>query len=638
MSFFQATNIKFFGIEDPFLGTFFLKFAVLKIMMNKYIFKMFIKGFKCVVLFFVSLLVFLNFANANELNTDLFSALNSGDLEIVEQQLSHGANVNAADKYGRTPLYRAVSRGYLEMVSLLLSHGADVNTADEDGVTVLYWPVADNNLEMASLLLSHGADVNIADQGGRTPLYRAVSRGYLEMVSLLLKHGADVNITDQGGKRPLYWAAYAYRAGYVENLEIANLLIDSGAILDAHSAKTCFENMSVDTLESFLRRENVQSAIRGFLNDIKRDLLDSLVVRELALGPTMTPLIEWFEAQFGVRRGAIPGAVRNVIREGLESAWTLNEVIFNQGVDAAKELIENKVCIGIVTVRGLFYDHILEAAKHYEQMHTEFAFYYVTRAMIDMLGVDAFSGLIFPGANDNYPRGLSEFTLADMPENSRTETEVTYQYVYEQAQLVGVPTLGICAGAQHLALHREAALTPNKTHNRDVSLIPFRVPHFLSLTIQERKALLEHCEAPQLMVDVFRAHSYSAVTESLQEQGFELGVEDGETPLAFYQDFDTLGIQFHPEARYEGTSSSYGDRESRKRQTNLINGFFELCGSYQSWVDWGCKQGISRKDALKMREELLQDILERLAECEENPNALDRVGLWHEEELLFQPL
>ncbi|HCR37847.1 MAG TPA: hypothetical protein DIU37_06815, partial [Opitutae bacterium] len=186
MSFFQATNIKFFGIEDPFLGTFFLKFAVLKIMMNKYIFKMFIKGFKCVVLFFVSLLVFLNFANANELNTDLFSALNSGDLEIVEQQLSHGANVNAADKYGRTPLYRAVSRGYLEMVSLLLSHGADVNTADEDGVTVLYWPVADNNLEMASLLLSHGADVNIADQGGRTPLYRAVSRGYLEMVSLLL--------------------------------------------------------------------------------------------------------------------------------------------------------------------------------------------------------------------------------------------------------------------------------------------------------------------------------------------------------------------------------------------------------------------------------------------------------------------
>ena len=48
----------------------------------------------------------------------------NGLVEIAEILIANGADLNAVDKYGRTPLTRAEDGGHKDVVKLLISHGA----------------------------------------------------------------------------------------------------------------------------------------------------------------------------------------------------------------------------------------------------------------------------------------------------------------------------------------------------------------------------------------------------------------------------------------------------------------------------------------------------------------------------------
>ena len=86
------------------------------------------------------------------LGWDIWEAAEQGNIEVVKQHLSAGADVNVQDFDGWTPLHWAAMEGHKKIAELLITNGADVNTIDVDGKTPLDYAKG----EIADLLRKHG--------------------------------------------------------------------------------------------------------------------------------------------------------------------------------------------------------------------------------------------------------------------------------------------------------------------------------------------------------------------------------------------------------------------------------------------------------------------------------------------------
>jgi len=84
--------------------------------------------------------------------SSIHEAAFDGNIEAVKQHIAGGTDVNARNKYERTPLIQAAYRGHKAIVELLIAKGADVNAKDHNGETPL--DVAEG--ETADLLRKHG--------------------------------------------------------------------------------------------------------------------------------------------------------------------------------------------------------------------------------------------------------------------------------------------------------------------------------------------------------------------------------------------------------------------------------------------------------------------------------------------------
>lgn len=164
-----------------------------------------------------------------------FQAVKRSDYDRIAALVGRSSmNVNDfIDTNGNSLLHWAVIMNDRAMVVLLIELGADVNKADRSGRTALHQLTASaNSIEIAKVLIDSGADVNVGDKEERTPLHEAVSSANTEITRLLLMHGARPNIKDSAGNTALHYAAYGDR------LEDAKLLIQAGA--DVNSRGECF--------------------------------------------------------------------------------------------------------------------------------------------------------------------------------------------------------------------------------------------------------------------------------------------------------------------------------------------------------------------------------------------------------------
>ncbi|XP_033967148.1 kinase D-interacting substrate of 220 kDa B-like isoform X2 [Pseudochaenichthys georgianus] len=164
--------------------------------------------------------------------TPLMVASEQGNVEIVQELLRRGANVNLDDVDCWTALISAAKEGHFEVVRELLENNANLEHRDMGGWTALMWGAYKGHTDVARMLMDKGANPNITGQYSVYPIIWAAGRGHAEIVHLLLQHGAKVNCSDKYGTTPLIWAA---RKGHYDSVMH---LLANGADVDQEGANS----------------------------------------------------------------------------------------------------------------------------------------------------------------------------------------------------------------------------------------------------------------------------------------------------------------------------------------------------------------------------------------------------------------
>jgi uncharacterized protein len=187
---------------------------------------------------------------------DLPSADKTQPLQVAEQLLNAGANVNAQLKLrppyrngvfdrggdqvlstGATALLSAAKSGNNDAVRLLLKYHPIVDLPNAEGVTPLMaaagmghgfnptrgrYKTDDQAREGVRLLQAAGAKIDGTARDGLTPLHAAAMHGWDNTVKLLVADGAPLQPTDRLGLRPIDYAAGRQPRAFLEPEHVPN--------------------------------------------------------------------------------------------------------------------------------------------------------------------------------------------------------------------------------------------------------------------------------------------------------------------------------------------------------------------------------------------------------------------------------
>ena len=126
--------------------------------------------------------------------------------KILLEHIAHGppedraGQINARNRWGKTPAIDAAHRNHIKMFNLLLQHGANCTISDADGNTPLHYVALRNHSEIAEAILCEWDKLGQQKQGllnhtnsnGNTALQEALHRKNFRIVSLLAKAGAKL--------------------------------------------------------------------------------------------------------------------------------------------------------------------------------------------------------------------------------------------------------------------------------------------------------------------------------------------------------------------------------------------------------------------------------------------------------------
>lgn len=154
-------------------------------------------------------------------------AIWEGRIDLVEEILNRGYNVNQKDELGATPIFAAAHES-VEMADFLLQKGANINAVDRDGMTPFAYAANSGDLDRIKFLASRGAKVDTKDKNGLTPLFYAVHHGNLDTVKLLVSLGAKLD--EKFGENGLTLMHIAAR---IEDPKMIKFLAEQGLDVDA---------------------------------------------------------------------------------------------------------------------------------------------------------------------------------------------------------------------------------------------------------------------------------------------------------------------------------------------------------------------------------------------------------------------
>ncbi|XP_070547297.1 ankyrin repeat domain-containing protein 1-like [Ptychodera flava] len=99
-------------------------------------------------------------SRTKELEQDLFSAVDSGNVEKVNSLLGGGIDVNVVDKIRWTPLHHAVAAKHVDIVNVLIKAKADINARDMFDNTPLHTACQYGEVDIVRVLLTNRPDIN----------------------------------------------------------------------------------------------------------------------------------------------------------------------------------------------------------------------------------------------------------------------------------------------------------------------------------------------------------------------------------------------------------------------------------------------------------------------------------------------
>ena len=140
-------------------------------------------------------------------HTPLVTAIASGNQNIIDFLIRHGADPLKKSQDGMTPLIKAACSPHLSILKdFLKKYSCDPNAADCRRMTALAWAVCDQKFDNAEYLLSEHFDPDTRDNEGRTPLHYAAESGNIKLLELLLEHQADIQVKNHDSETPLLTA------------------------------------------------------------------------------------------------------------------------------------------------------------------------------------------------------------------------------------------------------------------------------------------------------------------------------------------------------------------------------------------------------------------------------------------------
>lgn len=169
----------------------------------------------------------------------LGEAATGGTLNVVEELLLSGADINAHDAHTQTPLSAAAANGHIEIVRKLLDHGASKDFAGEYWAPALHSAAYLGHTTIVEMLLTHEPQADVHAPGAKysnslyfgSVLHNACFSGNLQVVNMVLEKGADVNATGGTYEHPIQAAV---RSG---NPDVVELLLERGALINVSGGK-----------------------------------------------------------------------------------------------------------------------------------------------------------------------------------------------------------------------------------------------------------------------------------------------------------------------------------------------------------------------------------------------------------------